>query len=689
MHKKTKKALLQNNTANSVQSDTLLTALDLQRLAEISKAAVGALARNALQGKPWRGHMVQVKTAPVVGGAAGMNYRFLLSSLPIPLQVKWHDQQPHADLREAVTEHAALIEEERRTGQRKNRSRFLNLPWTEEERQARHTAFERLPGSIQEKAKKKLPAVQRFHSFDGSDVPLKERYALVAREAGKSVDAIRNWVGLCKNQRPDDWFVALAPKHRGPQHRAEISRECLDLIEAEFFKLSEPSLMPIYRRAKVLAQKHGWKLPGYHAVKKMLRGRPHWFWVLRREGPTAFAALWPSQRRDYSTLKLHEMWCSDGHMADVFVRWPDNSVTRPIIVAWTDIRSRVCLGYAVGRVESADLIRIAFKNAAENAKALPGAVYVDDGRGYMSKLLTGGMQTRFRFKVREEDPLGIFPLLGIAVTAALPYNARSKPIESWWRTLAEMDRRFDGAYVGNRPGARPEDCDPRNAVPIAQYLAAIKETLAIYHAQEHRGDAMDGRSPRSVYEALLPQTVVRSPTREQLRLCMLAAVQIKLDPIDGCVRILGNRYWVEALSSLPRNVTYTARFNPCDAADPVAVYRGEVLQCEPKLIERSGFRDQQAAKDHARAHRRHLKSLKDQDQAGRDKASAAAWMTAPGVDPIEDSMRAAAALPAPKLIVPVRPEKDYSPKTKEPTPIPRDQVRRIFAETYRPKAKTA
>ena len=683
MHKKTKKALLQNNTANSVQSDTLLTALDLQRLAEISKAAVGALARNALQGKPWRGHMVQVKTAPGVGGAAGMNYRFLLSSLPIPLQVKWHDQQPHADLREAVTEHASLIEEERRTGQRKNRSRFLNLPWTEAERQERHTAFEKLPNSAQAKAKKeRLPAVQRFHSFDGSDVPLKQRYALVAREAGKSVDAIRNWVGLCKNQRPDDWFVALAPKHRGPQPRAEISRECLDFIEAEFFKLSEPSLKPIYRRAKVLAQKHGWKLPGYHAVKKMLHGRPHWFWVLKREGPTAFANLYPSQRRDYSTLKLHEMWCSDGHKADVFVRWPDGTVTRPMIVAWIDLRSRVCLACEVGRVENADLIRITFKKAAEKVKALPEAVYVDNGRGFMSKLLTGGMQARFRFKVREEDPLGIFILLGIEVTAALPYNARAKPIESFWRTLAEMDRRFDGAYVGNRPGARPEDCDPRNAVPIERYLATIKEALAIYHAQEHRGDAMDGRSPSAIYEELLAKTPVRSPTREQLRLAMLAAEQVKLDANDGCVRLLENRYWTEALSSLPRNVHYTVRFNPEDATDPVAVYRGDVFQCEAKLIERTGFRNQEAAKDHARAHRRHLRSLKDQDQAGRDKARAAAWTPAPADG-------AAAALPAPKLIRPVRPEKDYSPKTKEPTPIPRDQVRRIFVETYRPKAKIA
>lgn len=514
-------------------TDALLSTNEFASLAVITTRMAQRVFQKAKGGTPWRGSQLVIKEALGIGGRSGTQSQVYLSSLPISLQARWHRQQPHADLREMVSEHATLIEDERRTGQRKNRERFNNLPWTQEEREARHAAFEKLPDSMQARAKQKVKAVQRFHSFDGSDVPMKERYALVSREAGKSVDAVRNWVGLCNNQRPDDWYVALAPKHRGCQLRAEISRECLDFIEAEFFKLSKPSLKPIYRRAELLAQARGWELPGYHAVKKMLHGRPHWFWVLKREGPTAFANLYPSQRRDYSTLKLHEMWCSDGHVADVFVRWPDGTVTRPMIVAWIDLRSRVCLACEVGRVESADLIRITFKKAAENVKALPEAVYVDNGRGFMSKLLTGGMQNRYRFKVREEDPLGIFILLGIAVTPALPYNARAKPIESFWRTLAEMDRRFDGAYVGNRPGARPEDCDPRKAVPIAQYLATIKEALAIYHAQEHRGDAMDGRAPRAIYEELLAKTPVRSPTREQLRLTMLAAEQVKLDATDG------------------------------------------------------------------------------------------------------------------------------------------------------------
>lgn len=659
-----------------------LSTAQFGELATLSPRGAKWVLAQAHSGRAWHTERLTVRTIRGRGGASGQRYEVLLSSLPMSLQTKRERRQPHADLRAAVAEHAALIEEERRTGQRKNRERFNNLPWTQEQREERHAAFTRRPDSIQAKAREKLKAVRRFHSFDGSDVPMKERYALVAREEGKSVDALRNWVGLCKNQRPDDWLVALAPKHPGCQVHAEISRECLDFIEAEFFKLSKPSLKPIYRRAELLAQEHGWTIPGYHAVKKMIQGRPHWFHVLRREGPTAFASLFPSQQRDYSSLRVNEVWCSDGHMADAFVRWPDGSVSRPIIVAFVDARSRVCLGYAIGPTESADLIRLAFKDAAEKARALPDAVYIDNGRGFAGKLLSGGAPTRYRFKIREEDPLGIFLLLTIEIIWALPRWARSKFIESFWRTLAEMDRRFDGAYVGNRPGARPEDCDPKKAVPIEQYRKVIDETLAEYHARPHRGDSMDGRSPRAIYEELLDKTTVRSPTREQLRLCMLAAEQIKLDPADGCIRLLGNRYWTEALSSIPRNVFYTVRFNPQNAAEPVVLLRGDVLLCEAKLIERTGFRDQQAAKDHLRAHRRHLKSLKDQDQAVRDKASAAAWTPAPASD-------AAVVIPAPKLVRPVRPAKDYSPKNEEPNSIPRDQVRRIFAETYHPKAKTA
>ena len=673
-----------------LKSKSWITGPEFAKLAGISKSATTAVARRAAHGKKWRGSLIQIEIERGVGGAGGNTYRFLLSSMPVPLQIAWHRQQPQADLREQVAEYAAFIEEDRRSGARKNGVRFLNKPWTQEEREARHAEFTRMATSIQIEAKRRFEIVRLFRTFDASDVPMRERYAIAARKAGESESTIRRWVGTCKNLHRGDWLAALAPKHRGWQCDVEISPAAYKWIKDEYFQISQPSLKPIYYRAQRQAAERSWTLPAYDTVRRLVQSEPHWRHVLMREGQEKAAKLFPAQERDYSKLKLHEIWCADGRKVDVFARWEDGSVSRPIVVAWVDVRSRVCLGYEIGRTESADLIRIAFKVAAEHSRALPEAALIDNGRAFASKLLTGGTPNRYRFKVREEDVPGILTLLGIEIIWALPYNGRSKPIESWWRTIAEMDRRFPGAYCGNKPDARPEDCDPRKAVPIARYREILDQTLAEYHAKPHRGDAMDERSPHEIYQELLPQTVVRSPSAEQLRLCMLAAEAIRLDPADGCVRILGNRYWHAKLSELPRNVNYVARFDPDDARQPVSLYRGEEFLCDVPLVERSGFRDQQAAKDSARGNRRFLKGLKEQAAAIKDMSKAAAWMAAPAgsndTDPVRQA--AAAALPAPKLVRPVRPEKDYRPAATKDKPISREKVREILNADLARRAKS-
>jgi transposase InsO family protein len=623
----------------------------------------------AAAGKLWRGSKLEVCR---VRGSGGDELQAYVDSLPVEIQASLRDQQPGADLRKQVQEQREAIAEECRDGHRKNGVRFQNAPWTQDERAARHAEFSRLPTRTQEKAHVRFEAVRYFHSLFGVVDAEMERYEITAREIGKSVNAIRNWVGQCKCLDRADWLAALAAKHRGRQATAPITPEALDYIKGEYFTLTRPSLKPIYWRATRMAVERGWTVPSYVTVKRLIKAEPHWHHVLHREGRDEFARLFPAQQRDYSALKLAELWCADGRAADVFARWEDGAVSRPVVVAWIDVRTRVCVGFKVGRVESADLIRLAFKAALEQTRALPQAVLMDNGRGFASKLLTGGVPNRFRFQVRDEDIPGIFPLMGIDVTWALPYSGRSKPIESFWRTVAEMEKRFPGAYCGNKPDARPEDCDSSKAVPIAQYRALLEETLREYHDKPHRGDSMDGRSPRAVYEELLAHTTVRQPTQQQLQLCLLAAEAVKLDRASGCVRIMGNRYWTEKLAAVDRDAVYVARFDPEDATQPVSIYRGSEFICEAPLQQRTGFRDQQAAKDHLRAGRQFAKARRQQADASKGMHSAANWIAAPDVpDPLQAAV-SKALLPTPKVVTPLRLERDYRMEKPEEPIISRD-----------------
>ncbi len=668
----------QDDPTRSGRSENFISSTEFGQLAALRPRSARYALLTAQKGKPWRGARLDVRRAR---GRTGEQLEVAVSSLPAPLQAKWHRQQPQADLRGQVEEHLALVEEDIRAGGRKNRKRFIKAPWTQEERETRHAAFTRLPTTTQQKAKKRWAVIQRFHVFKAAGLPEMQCYEAAAREAGKSVSAVRNWVGACEGLDRGDWLVALAPKPQGCKVRADISLDAWNYIHSEYFKLSKPALKPIYRRAKKLALEHGWTLPGYTTVKRLICAEPHSYHVLMREGGEAFELLFPTQQRDYSSLRVSEIWCCDGRMADVFCRWPDGTISRPIVITWIDVRTRVVLSYVIVRSESADAIRLAFLAAAEKCGGLiPDAVVIDNSRAFASRLLTGGAPNRFRFKVREDDIPGIFKLLGIEVKWTLPFRGRSKPIESFHRQYAEAEKRFAGAYCGNRPDARPEDCDPAKAVSIEQYRALIDEKVVMYHATPHRGDAMDGRSPREAFEALLPQSAPRKATREQLRLCCLAAERVRLAPANGEVRIMGNRYWTEKLAEQPRDRDYVARFNPENAEEPVAVYDGERFICEAPILARTGFRDAVAAKTGARARSQYLKSLKQQHAARREMSKAREWITPPDVPDTLQAEVAEAFLPTPKVVTPLRPERNYRPEKPEEPIIPGDEFRQIILD---------
>lgn len=654
-----------------------LSGVAFARAAGISGRAGRSILSRAARGAPWLGAELIVRQARGRGGHRGLSYEVRLDSLP--------DQIAHYATLETPPPSLHANQPEPSSRPVGGGTKDQPAPLTEEESKARWDDFSRLPTGVQERAKQRMEMVVTFADLSRVETAKTELYAAVAKQFGESTSSVRRAWKLVRGLDRRDWLPALAPQYRGCQVAGEISEDVKAYIWGEYFSTTKPHLMPIYRRAKRLAEEKEWTLPSRWTVARLIDAEPRWFHVMTREGRAALEALYPAQQRDYSTLALHEVWCADGRKADVFVRWEDGTISRPIVVAWLELRSRMCLGHEVGRTESADLIRLAFKRGAETSKALPREALMDNGRGFASKLLTGGAPNRFRFKVREEDVPGVLTLLGIEVIWTLPFSGRSKPIESWFRVLAELDKRFPGAYCGNRPDAKPEDCDPKKAIPIARFRAALEQAIAAYHDTPHRGDSMDYRTPRDVYDELLPQTVVRRPTADQLRLCLMAAEAVKLNKADGTITILGNRYWSEKLASLPGNVEYVVRFNPEDAADQVSVYRGSQFICEAKLIGRTGFRDQEAAKAHQRGKRTFLRVRKLEAAAIRGMSTAKAWLAPDGSD-MDAALQAEVAkniLPFPKIVEPVRPETDYRHPDEEDGPTEEEFFRALFGEGRR------
>lgn len=622
--------------------------LSVAEVAPLNGAAIRTVRLHAAEGR---------YAVERVGGNGGEQYRINLDSLSEAAQARYwqrHIKAPTPAETRARLEALNLDEQlarqvAREAGIRRRDDPIEQLPLTADERSARRERFEALPMSLRAEAQRRSRALQQLAALRLADRPKMECFAEVATEFAESTSTIRRWHKRVRNQERADWLLLLAPEYTctgAPE--VELHPEAWAYIRAEWLVQSQPTLTAVCRRAAREGKRRGWGvLPSIKTIKRRIDKIDNRTVVLMREGVEALAKLYPAQQRDYSTLGVHDLWVSDGRKADLFVRFPDGEVGRPILMFWLDVRTRKALGWAVGKTENTPLVRASMRDAMTRSKALPREVLLDNGRAYASKEISGGQPNRYRFKVNDDDMLGVATLLNVNVVWATPGHGQSKPIESFWRTICETERRaeFAGAYCGNDPLAKPEEFDQRKAVPLSAYLAAVSEDIEAYLERGHRGDSMDGRSPVEVYDELMRSAVVRTPTSEQIRLCMLAAENKMLDADHG-VTIMGNRYWSEALAKLATRGPYTVRYDADRAETPVAVYDGDRFICEAPIFVKSGFRDQEAAKTHNRARNAFKKATKVQAKALAAQADAASWNPANSPTPIAPDACAAPSMPA-------------------------------------------
>jgi putative transposase len=600
----------------------------------------------------------------------GEQYRIPLDKLPEEAQARyWREKIKAPTPKEERDRLEALNLEEnlaRKVAQAANiarpAERIEPLPLTADEWRQKREQFEQLPRSMRDEAERRAKALHRLAELLKSGLPKMAAYANASEEFSESPATLRRWMDRVKNQGKADWYLMLSPDYKcqgAPV--AELHPEAWAYIKAEWLVQSQPTITAVCRRAQREANRRGWgELPSIKTIKRRIEKElDRKTVVLMREGVDALERFYPAQQRDYSTLAVHDLWVSDGRKADVFVMFPDGEVRRPIVMAWMDVRTRKVLGWAVGKTENTPLVRASLRDAMTRSRALPREFLLDSGRAYASKEITGGQPNRYRFKVNEGDMQGVATQLNINVVWAIPGHGQSKPIESFWRTLGATDSRaeFAGAYCGNDPLDKPEEFDPKKAVPLALYLAAVKEDLDAYLERGHRGDSMNGESPGAVYDQLMAAAVVRTPTAEQLRMCLQAAETKTLHAEDRSVTILGNRYWCKALAHLKSRGPYTVRYDADDASQPVAVYDGGLFICEAPIIAKTGFRDQEAAKRHLRGRNDFVKATKKGARALKAQADAAQWNPAGSPTPVapQAGEPAAAAAKVPELVATRRP----------------------------------
>jgi len=422
----------------------------------------------------------------------------------------------------------------------------------------------------------------------------------VCRRYGIAGSTVWNWLGLIDGLPRGDRLPALAPRFRPGGKEAEIDPEIWRLFKSDFLRQSAPTLSVCYAKAAEVARLRGVSMPSEAAFRrKVKREIDPAVLTLARKGEEALRRSQPALRRSVAEYHALELVNMDGHKFDVFVT-PEGGgkPIRPILIGIQDVYSRKLLAWRIGTTETAWLTQLVFADLFRNY-GIPKKAFLDNGRAFTSKWITGGAKNRFRGVILDTDPTGLLTSLGVDARFTLPYRGQSKPIERAWKELCDTISRsaaFEGAYTGPNSAAKPENYGKR-AVPWAEFVEEVNRGIAFYNARKgRRTETARGRSFDEVFAESYATAPIGKATPEAMRMALLTAENVTVNRQTGEISLYGNRYYGVDCGQL-HGQRVTVRFDPGNLHREIYVYAlsGQYLG-RFDLWENIGFADIEGAR---------------------------------------------------------------------------------------------
>jgi hypothetical protein len=508
------------------------------------------------------------------------------------------------------------------------------------------------------KARAALEVVTQYHELTARGFKATAAVSAVVTARAISPAKLYGHLARVRGEPRDLWLFLLLPGHAGRTARAEISAEAWEVLKGDYLAKPAKTAKACIERLKDANARGrmGWIVPSDRTLLRRLQAIPRDVKVLARKGREELLKLFPPQQRVKLALASLDIVNGDGYKhKGIWVAFDDGRIARACTWFWADVYSGKILSWRTDETEHTDLVRLSFGDLVATY-SIPRAVLQDNTRAAANKTMSGGVRHRYRFKVKDEEPDGVFKLLGVErVMWATPGHGQAKPVERAFGIGGISE------YVDKAPefSGRQDENERYNGrtkpVPLAELQLVIAREVAAMNARiGRRGAIHNGRSWDEVFNESYARIVVRKATEEQRRLWLLCTEPTKVHRNATIVldagRMVGehraNRYWSRELGDhIGRLVA--ARFDPAKLHEGVHVYTADGRYIAfAECLDPAGFNDQNAARDQARDRSRFMRSTREALQAERRMTAREAGATLGTAR----AGRSDSTIPAPKAV---------------------------------------
>jgi Mu transposase, C-terminal len=319
--------------------------------------------------------------------------------------------------------------------------------------------------------------------------------------------------------------------------------------------------------------------------------------------------------RDYTDLKALQVLCGDHSERDVTVLLPDNSIIRPWLTVWYDLRTGLIWGWCLCLVPSSFTAGLAYANGVQNFGAQPlsrptdgfySYIYTDHGRDYKSHSWNGKDIVVHKEAMRIDGGLemlltqrrvGILDELAIKHLLPRGRNPKERSVERVFKDISAWEQNTFQEYCGRHPKDRPERWyklfaqhqqflkGKRTSSPFIafdKYREALTEFIIRYNSTEHERPTLCSARVSPIEEYRRLYTTRYEVTPETLAL-LLMKPEKRIIRKNGVQCFQKHWFYLHEAMSIYKGRSVEVRYSD-DNYKSVQVILPNMKMCEAQLI---------------------------------------------------------------------------------------------------------